>query len=138
MPDETPSIGGGAAEELTSHVLESQNLDVEEVRGATSSSEGLIAAITAALEKAGADVESLRAGSDKEAEDNNLKEEIDVDVAVIGAGGAGMAAAIEAAENGKSVVILEKMPIVGGNTNFATGGMNASETTYQNEEGTED
>src|SRR5699024_12437587 len=84
------------------------------------------------------DVESLKAGSDKEAEDNNLQEEIDVDVAVIGAGGAGMGAAIEAAENGKSVVILEKMPIVGGNTNFATGGMNASETTYQNEEGIED
>ncbi len=49
-----------------------------------------------------------------------------------------MAAAIEAAENGKSVVILEKMPIVGGNTNFATGGMNASETAYQAEEGIED
>lgn len=138
MPDETPSIGGGAAEEITSDVLESQNLDVEVVSGATSSSEGLIAAITAALEKAGADIESLKAGNDKEAEDNDLQEDIDVDVAVIGAGGAGMAAAIEAAENGKSVVILEKMPIVGGNTNFATGGMNASETTYQTEEGIED
>lgn|SRR5690625_654081 len=51
IPDETPSIGGGAAEEITSDVLESQNLDVEVVSGATSSSEGLIAAITAALEK---------------------------------------------------------------------------------------
>ena len=51
------------------------------------------------------------------------------DIVVIGAGGAGMAAAVQAHDNGvKKVVIIEKMPMVGGNTIRATGGINAAET----------
>jgi len=53
------------------------------------------------------------------------------DVIVIGAGGAGLSAAIAAREAGASVVIFEKMGIPGGNTIRATGGMNAAVTTYQ-------
>ncbi|TVR02482.1 MAG: flavocytochrome c [Spirochaetaceae bacterium] len=54
-----------------------------------------------------------------------------IDVIVIGAGGAGMAAAVEAAEAGATVVLLEKMPMVGGNTMRATGGINAAGTSVQ-------
>lgn len=43
-------------------------------------------------------------------------EDINVDVAVIGAGGAGLSAAVEATDLGAKVVVLEKMPMVGGNT----------------------
>ncbi len=53
------------------------------------------------------------------------------DVVVVGAGGAGLSAAISAREAGASVLILEKMPFAGGNTNYATGGLNASETSVQ-------
>lgn len=60
------------------------------------------------------------------------------DVVIIGAGGAGLAAAVEAAENGASVILVEKMPLVGGNTNYATGGMNAAGTRFQAEGGIED
>lgn len=60
------------------------------------------------------------------------------DVVVIGAGGAGMAAAIEAADQGASVVILEKMGFAGGNTVRSEGGMNATETVYQKEKGIAD
>ena len=59
-------------------------------------------------------------------------------MAVVGSGGAGMSAAVSAKEAGKSVVILEKMPIVGGNTNRATGGMNVAGTEYQKAQGIED
>ena len=55
------------------------------------------------------------------------------DVVVVGAGGAGMVAAITAADEGKEVVILESQPIVGGNSVKATGGMNASKTSVQDE-----
>jgi fumarate reductase flavoprotein subunit len=60
------------------------------------------------------------------------------DVVIIGGGGAGLSAAVEAAENGATVILVEKMPMVGGNTNYATGGMNAAGTKFQAELGIED
>lgn len=53
------------------------------------------------------------------------------DVVIVGAGGAGLSAAISAHQAGADVLVLEKMPIPGGNTTRATGGMNASETKFQ-------
>ena len=58
-------------------------------------------------------------------------ETLDCDVVVVGAGGAGLTAAAQAAENGAKVIVVEKMPIVGGNSLKATGGMNAADTQYQ-------
>jgi len=54
---------------------------------------------------------------------NGLAEVISVnaDIAVVGAGSAGLAAAVTAAEGGAKVVILEKMPFAGGSSNFAEG-----------------
>lgn len=60
------------------------------------------------------------------------------DVVVIGAGGAGMAAAIQAADDGATVVVLEKMDYAGGNTVRSEGGMNAAGTVYQAAMGIED
>ena len=61
------------------------------------------------------------------------------DIVVIGAGGAGMTAAIQAVQDGATdVVILEKMPVTGGNTTRSTGGLNAAGTSYQEADGVED
>lgn len=60
------------------------------------------------------------------------------DVVVIGAGGAGMAAAIQAADDGATVVVLEKMNYAGGNTVRSEGGMNAAGTASQAALGIED
>lgn len=60
------------------------------------------------------------------------------DVIIIGAGGAGLTAAIEAKENGMNPVIFEKMPTAGGNTNKSSSGMNASQTKFQKEQNIED
>ena len=62
----------------------------------------------------------------------------ETDVVVIGAGGAGLSAAVEAADAGASVILVEKMPMVGGNTNYATGGLNAAGTRFQEAAGIED
>lgn len=91
---------------------------------------------------------SVDTGSNKSAEELGVKETVaeskpeeekQADIVIIGAGGAGMTAAIEAAKKGASnLVVLEKMPITGGNTVRATGGLNAAETPYQKAEGIED
>lgn len=60
------------------------------------------------------------------------------DVVIVGAGGGGMAAAIQAKDMGMNPVIFEKMPVAGGNTVKASAGMNASETKFQKEEGVSD
>ena len=74
----------------------------------------------------------------KEAGGEKTYEELETDIVIIGAGGAGMTAAINATQAGKKVILLEKMPYAGGNTTKATGGMNAAETHYQAEQGIED
>lgn len=60
------------------------------------------------------------------------------DVVIVGAGGAGLSAAITAHDLGKKVIVLEKMPFVGGNTNRAAGGLNAAESKPQAKLGIKD
>ena len=61
-----------------------------------------------------------------------------VDVVVIGAGGAGLAAAIIAKDAGANVLVLEKMPVIGGNTQLAAGGMNVAGSKVQADKGIKD
>ena len=136
---ETPELGGIAAEKMAMAIMNAQTPNVDTVSGATVTSKAIIAAATSALEQAGADIAVLDANR-KDTKDAGPKAEktIDTEIVIIGAGGAGMTAAIMLQQAGKDFVILEKMPYVGGNTTKATGGMNASETHYQKEQGLED
>lgn len=70
------------------------------------------------------------------AEPSSLKKSYDV--IIVGAGGAGMTAAIEAKDAGMNPVILEKMPMAGGNTSKASAGLNASETSVEKSQGVTD
>ncbi|NNJ29831.1 flavocytochrome c [Lacrimispora defluvii] len=72
-------------------------------------------------------------------ERESKENEKQADIVIIGAGGAGMTAAVEATQKGATnLIVLEKMPITGGNTVRATGGLNAAETPYQKADGIED
>ncbi len=62
----------------------------------------------------------------------------ETDVLVIGAGGSGFISALTAHENGANVILVEKMPITGGNSQLAAGGMNAAGTEYQKQLGIKD
>lgn len=94
-------------------------------------------ATNSSTEKTSASSDANSGASEQEYTDpSQLKDSYDV--IIVGAGGAGMAAAIQAKEAGANPVILEKMPIAGGNTLKSSGGMNASETKFQKEQGIED
>ena len=134
--NETPTMGGAAIEKINGLMKTSPATEFDTVSGATITSTALKEALKNALEQAqGKAVAGEVAESGQSPE---LKEQ-SADIVVIGAGGAGMTAAIEATLKGATnVVILEKMPITGGNTVRATGGLNASETEYQKRDGIED
>jgi len=136
---ETPALGGVAVETLAPAILKAQTPHVDALSGATVTSNAIIAAATEALEQAGADIALLDEYRQDTAE-NIVKEDktLETEIVIVGAGGAGMTAAIMAQQAGKDFIILEKMPYVGGNTTKATGGMNAAETHYQKEQGIED
>ena len=76
------------------------------------------------------------ASAQKYADPSTLKESYDV--IIVGSGGAGLSAAIQAKEAGLNPVILEKMPTAGGNTTKSSAGMNASQTKFQEKEGIQD
>lgn len=70
---------------------------------------------------------------------SNIEElEDSYDVVIVGSGGAGLAAAIEASDAGANPVVFELMPVAGGNTSKSSAGMNASETVFQKAESIED
>lgn len=138
--DENEGLGSVAIEKIPGRVVEAQTLEVDSVSGATVSSTAVKAAITAALAQAGVDASTLTgvSASTESGKTEAKSETIDVDIVIVGAGGAGMTAAITAKQAGMKVLIVEKMSYVGGNTTKATGGMNAAETKYQAALGIED
>ena len=129
--DETQGIGTLALEQLPAQIAETGSIAVDGVTGATITSTAIKEAAAAALTAAGLNPDDYKTAveNDATAEDST----VDADVVVVGAGGAGMTAAITAAAEGKSVVILESQSMVGGNSVRATGGMNAGKTVYQDE-----
>jgi len=116
-------------ETVRTRILSANSPYVDAVAGATAQSEAVKQAVAKALMK-----------SSREALTENGGEAVlqRYDTVIIGAGGAGLAAAIEAHDHGAKVLIVEKMPAVGGNTVKASAGMNAAETHFQKEKGIKD
>ena len=129
--DETEGVGSRAIAKMPGAIAESGSIAVDGVSGATITSTAIKEAAAAALTAAGLNPDDYKTAVEKDAaaEDST----VEADVVVVGAGGAGMTAAITAAGEGKSVVILESQSMVGGNSVRATGGMNAGKTVYQDE-----
>ena len=129
--DETQGVGSEAIAKMPGAIAESGSIAVDGVSGATVTSTAIQEAAAAALTAAGLNPEDYKTAVEKtgSAEDST----VEADIVVVGAGGAGMTAAITAAGEGKSVVILESQSMVGGNSVRATGGMNAGKTVYQDE-----
>jgi len=122
---ETPGFGYEPIYEGTyaQMIVDAQGADIDVIANATVTSNAVIAATEEAMVAAGLLAEEVVA-----------VEDITCDVVVVGAGGAGMAAALQLADYGvENVVLIEKTGSTGGNTSRATGGMNAAESKYQGE-----
>ena len=117
-------------DEIKTRILDANTPHVDAISGATSQSEAVKKAVSKAMVKS-SKARAVEEGADASAPKN-------YDVVVVGSGGAGLAAAIQAHDEGASVLIVEKMPTIGGNTIKASAGMNAAETRFQRVKGIQD
>ncbi|MCG7368257.1 flavocytochrome c [Pantoea sp. ACRSH] len=131
VPDDTLDVDFTETfESLRSRILVANSPHVDAISGATTQSEALKKAVSRALSTSSKEY-VIEEGGNPSAPQN-------YDVVVIGSGGAGLAAAIQAHDEGARVVIIEKMPTIGGNTIKASVGMNAAETRFQAMKGIKD
>ena len=113
---ETKGVSDYSLSETPKRIIEAQSWNVDTLSGATFSSNAVKYAVRAALQEAGAE------GLDAEVhEEQPADETIDADVVVVGAGIAGMSAAIEAHNAGAKVIVFEKLDRVGGSSVTAGG-----------------
>lgn len=136
--NETPGIGSVAVEELPGAMVEANSILVDDIAGATVTSTAIKTAVRAALEAAGLDPAAFEVEVSDEAPAEKTEETLDCDVLIVGAGGAGLTAAVRATQEGAKVLVLEKMSMVGGNSLKASGGMNCAGTKFQAEQGITD
>ncbi|MBL8966037.1 MAG: FAD-dependent oxidoreductase [Spirochaetaceae bacterium] len=110
--EETMGIGNFATARLPDRIVKAQSIAVESVSGATVSSGAVKAAVAQAIKNAGGDVAAFQKPVKKEV----IKQEVSerVDVVIVGAGTAGLVAGARLAEQGKKVILFEKMDIPGG------------------------
>ena len=126
---ETAGLSDPAIANIPVAIVEHQSLAVDTVSGATNSSNAILTAVADCVEQAGGDVAALKAVAVEAAP----VEDVDAtyDVVIVGGGGAGLTAAITAAQNGASVVLIEKGAALGGNTLIAGQGFNAADPERQ-------
>lgn len=136
--NETVGIGSVAVEKLPEAIVETNSLLVDSISGATVTSTAIVSAVREALTKGGLDPEVFEVEQATEAPAEKTPVTLDYDVVVVGAGGAGLTAALRATQEGAKVLVLEKMPMVGGNSLKASGGMNCAGTKFQEAQGITD
>ncbi|MBR5560316.1 MAG: FAD-dependent oxidoreductase [Clostridia bacterium] len=127
---ETAGISDPAFAKIPAAMIENQTVAVDTVAGCTFSSKGLIEAVTAAWVASGANLEDISKAVVAEETAKELEVKT-ADVVIIGAGGAGMTAAVEVLRAGGSVLVVDKMAAVGGNTIAAGSALNAAGTDIQ-------
>ena len=110
-PNETQGVGSMAVEQMPGLMKEANSVEVDSVAGATFTSAGILAAAKDALGQLGAELEAVESAGEKAELDP-----VYTDVLVVGAGGAGLAAAATAADEGAQVILVEMLAFTGGST----------------------
>mgnify|MGYP000049582431 FL=1 len=129
---ETKYLGDSAIREIGKDVLQYQTLNVDNIAGATVTSTALKTAIAQAIEKAGGDIAAFQKPVPEKIKKVAGITKGSADLIIVGAGGAGLSAAVTAKDLGvKNVLVLEKMPVIGGNTLRCASAFNAADPDRQ-------
>lgn len=129
---ETVGIGQKAVELLPAKIIGGQSALVDGLSGATLTSHAILAGVKDCMKQAGGDPEAKPVVSEKKAA--APAKAMNADLVIVG-GGAGMVAAINAADRGLKVVLLEKMPFLGGATAICGGSVITQGAKIQKELG---
>lgn len=125
---ETPGIGAAAIDTFPAKIIEAQSIGIDGISGATVTSDAIKKAVEEALVDAGGDIAAWKAAVEAGPQEAQVK---DTEIVILGGGGAGLAAAVSAAENGAKVILIEKTGALGGNTVRAGGPYNAHDPERQ-------
>ncbi|QUH25526.1 flavocytochrome c [Serpentinicella alkaliphila] len=137
---ETPNVSDVALKEIPKNIIEKQSIGIDTISGATMTSSAIISAVTLAIEKAGGqssefNIKNVADGSDSinsrppmGTKDLPQTWDLTYDVVVVGGGFAGLAAAYETSTLGAETLLIDKMPVLGGNSQI-NGGVYASYTS---------
>ena len=117
--NETPEIAGLPLEQIPPAIVEANAYNVDSVTGATVTSEAIKAAVADAIAQAGGDLADYEQAAAEAVEGETV--ELTADVVVVGAGAAGVTAALAAQQNGAKTILLEKAATVGGVSIIAGG-----------------
>lgn len=133
---ETPGIADAALDSIPAAIVEKQSLAIDTITGATITSVAIIDAVEAALTTAGVDTEALKVATSVDAVETDLVVSDECyDIIVIGGGPAGLMASVTASEKGAKVLLVEKLPYIGGNMILSGGCIQAADTSIQREYG---
>lgn len=127
--DETVGIGTLACTMYPARIVESGNLEVDTVTGATVTCMAISSAVKEGIENAGGSLSDFQKGPETPAKGEDQTG--DFDVAIMGAGTAGLVAATRLLEKGLSVIVFEKQDIPGGSMSMTYSGVFATESELQ-------
>lgn len=133
---ETEDVGKLAIEKLIQKV-NSGDFNLDEITGATYSSKAFVNALADAIKKSGLDYKKILKNNPVMNEKFEVKE-MNTDVVVVGSGGAGLISAIKSKQAGANVVIIEKLPLIGGNTLISGAEYSAPNNWLQEKENIKD
>lgn len=134
---ETKWVGDTAVVQAIDDVVKNQSVNVNVMSGATISGKAAIEAVTNAIKLKGLNPADYQKKPVKPVA-STKPIEMKSDVVIIGAGGAGLAAAVSANQNGAKVIVFEKMARIGGNTVISGAAYNAVDPKRQKPAGVED